>query len=52
MKHLALALVAFLFYSCSTSDKKGEMKIDVDNNYDQNYILEVLTDFLHIFFCR
>ena len=35
MKHLALALLAFLFYSCSTADKKNEMKIDVDRAFNQ-----------------
>lgn len=35
MKHLALALLTFLFYSCSTADKKYEMKIDVDRAFNQ-----------------
>ena len=35
MKHLALALLAFLFYSCSTTGKKYEMKIDVDRAFNQ-----------------
>ena len=35
MKHLALALLAFLFYSCSTTGKKDEMKIDVDRAFNQ-----------------